>query len=67
MTAPATIAEICIAACADAYRESGEVLAHAVGIVPTLGARLARLTSAPDIVLSDGDVTISTYLFERKR
>lgn len=54
MTA-ATIAEICIAACADTYRESGEVLAHAVGIIPALGARLAKLTSAPGIVLSDGE------------
>ena len=55
MTSAATRAEICIAACADTYRESGEVLAHAVGIVPTLGARLAKLTSAPDIVLTDGE------------
>lgn len=54
-TAPATIAEICIAACADTYRESGEILAHAVGIVPSLGARLAKLTTAPDLVLSDGE------------
>ena len=55
MTSAATRAEICIAACADTYRESGEILAHAVGIVPTLGARLAKLTSAPDIVLTDGE------------
>jgi acyl CoA:acetate/3-ketoacid CoA transferase beta subunit len=55
MTADATIAEICIAACADTYRDSGEVLAHAVGIIPSLGARLAKLTSAPDLVLSDGE------------
>lgn len=55
MTTDATIAEICIAACADTYTESGEVLAHAVGIVPTLGARLAKLTTAPDIVLTDGE------------
>lgn len=55
MSTDATIAEICIAACADTYRESGEVLAHAVGIIPALGARLAKLTSAPDLVLSDGE------------
>ncbi|WP_193597046.1 CoA-transferase subunit beta [Microbacterium sp. YJN-G] len=55
MTTDATIAEICIAACADTYRESGEILAHAVGIIPTLGARLAKLTTAPDIVLTDGE------------
>lgn len=55
MSTDATIAEICVAACADTYRESGEVLAHAVGIIPALGARLAKLTSAPDLVLSDGE------------
>jgi acyl CoA:acetate/3-ketoacid CoA transferase beta subunit len=51
----ATTAEVCIAACADTYAESGEVLAHAVGTVPTIGARLAKLTTAPDILLSDGE------------
>ena len=54
-TEPATTAEVCIAACADTYLESGELLAHAVGIIPTLGARLAKLTTAPDIVLTDGE------------
>ena len=55
MTAPATTAEVCVAACADTYRDSGEVLAHAVGTIPTIGARLAKLTTAPDIVLTDGE------------
>jgi len=55
MSTDATIAEICIAACADTYTDSGELLAHAVGTVPTIGARLARLTTAPDIVLTDGE------------
>lgn len=62
MTSDVTRAEICIAACADNYRESGEVLAHAVGIVPTLGARLAKLTTAPDIVLSDGEAFFMSEL-----
>lgn len=52
---PATIAEICVAACADTYLESGEILAHAVGIIPMLGARLAKVTTAPGIVLTDGE------------
>lgn len=50
-----TRADICVAACADAWSESGEVLAHAVGLVPSIGARLARLTTAPDLVLNDGE------------
>lgn len=55
MSTDVTIAEVCIAACADTYLESGEVLAHAVGIIPALGARLAKLTTALDLVLSDGE------------
>lgn len=55
MASDITLAEICIAACSDTYRESGEVLAHAVGTVPTIGARLAKLTHSPDIILTDGE------------
>ena len=55
MATDVTIAEVCIAACSDTYRESGEVLAHAVGTIPTIGARLAKLTHSPDLVLSDGE------------
>ncbi|MGW2182319.1 CoA-transferase subunit beta [Streptomyces sp. NPDC001732] len=50
-----TRAEVCAAACADAWRGAGEVLAHAVGTLPSIGARLARLTTSPDLVLSDGE------------
>lgn len=55
MTSEVTRAEVCIVACADTYRGAGEILGHAVGIIPTLGARLAKLTFAPDLVLSDGE------------
>lgn len=51
----ATRAEICAVAVADAFRDSGEVLAHAVGTVPTIGARLARMTHNRDLVLTDGE------------
>ncbi|CAM5644187.1 CoA-transferase [Streptomyces pilosus] len=50
-----TRADVCAAACADAWRGAGEILAHAVGVVPAVGVRLARLTHAPDLVLSDGE------------
>ncbi len=50
-----TRAEVCATACADAFRDSGEILAHAVGIMPMIGARLARLTHTPELVLSDGE------------
>ncbi|UUW91539.1 CoA-transferase subunit beta [Pimelobacter simplex] len=54
-TLEATRAEICVVACAAAWRGSGEVLAHAVGIVPSISARLAKLTFEPDLVLTDGE------------
>ncbi|MET7896517.1 CoA-transferase subunit beta [Streptomyces mirabilis] len=50
-----TRAEICVGACSDAWRGAGEVLAHAVGTVPSIGIRLARLTHEPDLVVGDGE------------
>jgi len=50
-----TRAEICVLACAEAWRGDGEILASPMGIIPRLGAQLARLTFAPDLVLSDGE------------
>jgi len=50
-----TRAEVCAVACADAWRDAGEVLAHAVGVLPAVGARLARMTTNTDLVLTDGE------------
>jgi acyl CoA:acetate/3-ketoacid CoA transferase beta subunit len=47
-----------VAACADLFAEDGEVLASPMGLIPSLGARLARLTSAPELLLSDGEATL---------
>ncbi|MGF0313452.1 CoA-transferase subunit beta [Rhodococcus sp. IEGM1428] len=55
MTSEITRAEVCVTACADAWSGAGEVLAHAVGVIPSISARLARLTHEPDLVLSDGE------------
>jgi hypothetical protein len=49
-----TRAEICIVACAEAWRGDGEILASPIGLVPSLGARLARATFAPDLLMTDG-------------
>jgi acyl CoA:acetate/3-ketoacid CoA transferase beta subunit len=48
-------AEVCVVACAEAWRGDAAVLASPMGLIPTLGARLARLTFAPDLLLSDGE------------
>jgi acyl CoA:acetate/3-ketoacid CoA transferase beta subunit len=50
----ATRAEICTVAMAEAFRGDGEILASGFGTVPALAARLARLTFAPDLLLTDG-------------
>jgi len=51
----ATRADVCVTACADAWAKDGGILASPMGLVPTLGARLARLTAAPDLLLTDGE------------
>jgi acyl CoA:acetate/3-ketoacid CoA transferase beta subunit len=62
MTAPApagpTLAEICVAACAEAWRGDGALVASPMGVIPTLGARLAQLTFEPDLLLTDGEATL---------
>ena len=50
----ATRAEVCIVACAEAFRGDGEILASPMGVVPKLGAELARRTFEPDLLLTDG-------------
>jgi acyl CoA:acetate/3-ketoacid CoA transferase beta subunit len=51
----ATRADHCAAAIADAFKDDGEIFASPMGLLPMLGVRLARLTSNPDLVISDGE------------
>jgi acyl CoA:acetate/3-ketoacid CoA transferase beta subunit len=53
-----TLAEICVVACAEAWRGDGAVLASPMGVIPSLGARLAQLTFEPDLLLTDGEATL---------
>ncbi len=53
-----TRADACVIACAEVFRGAGEVMASAFGTAPTLGARLARRTFEPDLVLTDGDAAL---------
>ena len=55
MTAEASLAEICIVACAEAWRGDGAILASPVGLIPTLAARLAQQTFSPDLLVTDGE------------
>jgi acyl CoA:acetate/3-ketoacid CoA transferase beta subunit len=53
-----TVAEICVTACADAWRGAGEIMVSPFGTVPALGARLAKATFSPDLVLTDGEAAL---------
>ncbi len=48
-------ADVCAAAIADAFEHDGEIFASPMGLLPTLGVRLAKLTSNPDLAISDGE------------
>ena len=65
MTAPApdrqpdpSRAEVCVVACAEAWRGDGAILASPMGLIPALGARLAQLTFAPHLLLTDGEADL---------
>ncbi|MFD7334677.1 CoA-transferase subunit beta [Streptomyces violascens] len=51
-------AEYCVIACAEAWRDNGEVLASPMGLIPSVGARLARRTFSPDLLLTDGEAML---------
>jgi acyl CoA:acetate/3-ketoacid CoA transferase beta subunit len=52
-----TRAEVCAVACAEAFRGDGEILVSPMALVPSLGARLARETFEPDLLLTDGEAS----------
>lgn len=56
----ATLAELCIVACSEAFRGNGEIIATGVGPVPRLAASLAKLTHSPELMMTDGEA----YLVE---
>ncbi|WP_405474294.1 CoA-transferase subunit beta [Streptomyces canus] len=53
-----TRAEYCVIACAEAWRGDGEVLASPMGLIPAVGARLARRTFSPDLLMTDGEALL---------
>src|SRR5260370_40301194 len=57
---PVTRAELMAVACADVWRGNGEVLASGIGVVPRLGASLAKLTHTPELLMTDSE----TFLVE---
>lgn len=51
----AALADVVVAAAADAFRGDGEIFASGMGTIPMLGARTARATFEPDLLVSDGE------------
>lgn len=52
---PYSLADLCIAAAAEAWRHDGEVLATGITLLPRLAAGLAKLTINPALMLTDGE------------
>lgn len=46
--------EVCAVAIAETFRGDGEILCSPMGVLPAIGARLAKLTFEPDLVMTDG-------------
>jgi len=53
-----TRAEYCAIAIADCFADDGEIMASPMGLLPSLGARLAKLTSNPLLMITDGEARI---------
>lgn len=50
-----TLAEVCAVACAEIFRDAGEIFASPMSPMAQLGTRLAKLTFEPDLLISDGE------------
>jgi glutaconate CoA-transferase subunit B len=50
-----TLAELLAVAASEAWRGNGEVLASGIGVLPRLGASLAKLTHTPELLMTDSE------------
>ena len=53
-----TRAEVCAVACAELFRDAGEIMVSPMTNMASVGARLARLTFSPDILMTDGEAQL---------
>jgi acyl CoA:acetate/3-ketoacid CoA transferase beta subunit len=56
--AAADRAEVCVIACAEAFRGDGEILASAIGLIPMIAVRLARHLFEPLLLVTDGEANV---------
>jgi acyl CoA:acetate/3-ketoacid CoA transferase beta subunit len=57
-TEDVTRAEVCAVACAELFRDAGEIMVSPMTTLASIGARVARLTFSPDILLTDGEALL---------
>ncbi len=50
-----TLAELLIVAASEAWRDNGEVVASGLGVIPRLGASLAKLSHSPELLMTDSE------------
>lgn len=50
-----SLAELLIVAASEAWRDNGEILASGLGILPRLGAGLAKSTHSPELLMTDSE------------
>ena len=50
-----SLAELMIVAASEAWRGNGELLASGIGVIPRLGASLAKLTHTPELLMTDSE------------
>lgn len=55
MTADSTLAELVITACAEAWRDDGEIMATGIGPLPRLGTAFAKMSFNPLLQTTDGE------------
>jgi acyl CoA:acetate/3-ketoacid CoA transferase beta subunit len=57
-TTEVTRAEYCAVACAELFSGAGEIMVSPMAPLPSIGARLARMTTEPDLLLTDGEALL---------
>ena len=57
-TAEITRAEYCAGACADIFTGAGEIMASPMAPMALIGARVARLSTEPDLLITDGEALL---------
>ena len=53
-----SLAELMIVAASEAWRGDGELIASGIGVIPRLGAGLAKLTHTPELMMTDSEALL---------